>query len=690
MTRQHIQKTAVVGDDPLKISDDARVYVYEAGGILLASIYDQRTGGGLKPNPFDVTTGVVSFYADPGRYDIVVVDQTDLTEYRYNNFLVIDEDVVEGPVGALMFATVSDMVSGSAINRDDISDWSQFVGQKVKTVYNNTTSKAGGAEYIIKTAAQAAADGDVVDGTGSPNYIGGNHYVGGGAAYVAVLVVVNGEVDVTTFGAVDDWTASGGVVTDSSDAIEAAINFGLDIFFPDNRDSSHWYYISRAMPTLGRWQSMRGTGYTQIKCNTSSSDYTAFTIRADSVFEGFYVEGTSTENGTGLAISAGNLSTDFASTCTIRNCWFRILKVGLNFDNAFTVDVYSTQFRQCATGTRMSPTITDLPDEQYLAAINYYTCRWNGNTVNDVYIEVSGNSRCRGINFHGCTFDPMGAGATESVKMIKAALVCFDGCYLEADTSATVKQIDAVNSVFIALKNCVMTGTGGINLVSSQIEIDNVWSFSPVSPANSEDPIIADSNSVVSIKQSTLRSDAHNFLNAARVTLIDATIRISGTVQYIEFNQYRNGTPSHDEGTFTPEYIPGTGSFTSITYDTNNTKGYYIKDGNKVYVSGVIRTTSLDPTGASGDVLIDLNIPYVSAAQAYRSVINVGEVGASGAFASNYPSSASVVANSANAKLFYRSAVGGADLPLNVTDLDTTAAPRNYLHFTGTIILDAP
>lgn len=51
----------------------------------------------------------------------------------------------------------------------------------VSTVVNNTTSNKGGAGYIIKTAAQVTADGDVIDGIE-------NHWLLGGTSYAAVMI----------------------------------------------------------------------------------------------------------------------------------------------------------------------------------------------------------------------------------------------------------------------------------------------------------------------------------------------------------------------------------------------------------------------------------------------------------------------------------------------------------------------
>jgi hypothetical protein len=66
----------------------------------------------------------------------------------------------------------------------------------------------------------------------------------------------------------------------------------------------------------------------------------------------------------------------------------------------------------------------------------------------------------------------------------------------------------------------------------------------------------------------------------------------------------------YEEGTWTPEYEPDAGAFTSISYGFNT--GKYIKIGNLVYVTWFMRTSSLVPGLASGSVYIK-NLPFTVA-----------------------------------------------------------------------------
>ena len=66
----------------------------------------------------------------------------------------------------------------------------------------------------------------------------------------------------------------------------------------------------------------------------------------------------------------------------------------------------------------------------------------------------------------------------------------------------------------------------------------------------------------------------------------------------------------YEEGTWTPEITPATGSFTAITY--SNREGHYTKIGNIVYFNMFLRTASSSNfSGASGVITIT-GLPFIS------------------------------------------------------------------------------
>lgn len=175
--------------------------------------------------PFTLSMGGVPVYDGStvrldvdGNYSIKILDRNGQQVYYI-------QDVFEGtPVIvdnlpdyiAAEFETVSDMQSGDSLNLGSI-DFSDYTQRKVSTTYNNDDSKSGGAVYIIKTAAQATADGDTADG-----YV--NHYVGGTSDYVAVMDV-NGTLIAEQAGMIPDYDGDILTATDNLAAYQAAVNY---------------------------------------------------------------------------------------------------------------------------------------------------------------------------------------------------------------------------------------------------------------------------------------------------------------------------------------------------------------------------------------------------------------------------------------------------------------------------------
>lgn len=137
-------------------------------------------------------------------------------------------------VALLQFATVNSLISSTSLNYFETIDWADYTGRNVTTVVNNTTSKAGGARYTIKTVAQAASDGDVIDGAGAPNYYGANHALTGGT-HVAILSrglsVDPMQIGATGNGVADDSAqliladAIGPVIIDQLHSVQSDVTF---------------------------------------------------------------------------------------------------------------------------------------------------------------------------------------------------------------------------------------------------------------------------------------------------------------------------------------------------------------------------------------------------------------------------------------------------------------------------------
>ena len=100
---------------------------------------------------------------------------------------------------------------------------------------------------------------------------------------------------------------------------------------------------------------------------------------------------------------------------------------------------------------------------------------------------------------------------------------------------------------------------------------------------------------------------------------------------------------------------------------------FYTKVGRMVTVSGIIRTTDVDVTGASGAVIIS-GLPF---AVASWSAISLGRVEG---FAGDMPDSGYGGGTASNINLYYRATSNGATSALTVSDMqDGTVSNANYI-----------
>lgn len=117
----------------------------------------------------------------------------------------------------------------------------------IKTAVHNSTSKAGGADYAIKTKAQADSDGDDYT-TGGSTY--GYAYLLSGGAYVAVLT----ERDVVTIEEMGGYNAN----SDNSVAIQQALDKYNVV------TGSADYYYATDLETTKQSQKLKGINIKQL------------------------------------------------------------------------------------------------------------------------------------------------------------------------------------------------------------------------------------------------------------------------------------------------------------------------------------------------------------------------------------------------------------------------------------------
>lgn len=134
----------------------------------------------------------------------------------------------------------------------------------------------------------------------------------------------------------------------------------------------------------------------------------------------------------------------------------------------------------------------------------------------------------------------------------------------------------------------------------------------------------------------------------------------------------------YEEGTWTPEYTPGSGAFGAISHFSG---GFYTKIGRFVHIQGFILSSNITIGTASGNLLIS-GLPYAVASITGPGDKGVVSIPYSVTFADDYPSGGLMTEGGSTINLYYRNLSDGPSLLSQVTDLDT-GANKNQMHFHG-------
>lgn len=221
--------------------------IFIAGTGTLAQTYSDRNGATLTANPVIVgSDGYVSVYVESGAYDMTVVSGSSTTSVA--DILAVDDIIISGPQGEPQFATVAAMISASPLNqKPGTFNWSSCVGRTVKTVVNNSTSNAGGAEYLITTINPGSLS-TLVGGI----YEGVNHSLGGG---IYAKLLHGSTVEPYIFGMI---SRSSGAIYHNT-VMQQILDYaksvgGLNL---DHANRGFSYFVDRPIPLRG-WLNMLG------------------------------------------------------------------------------------------------------------------------------------------------------------------------------------------------------------------------------------------------------------------------------------------------------------------------------------------------------------------------------------------------------------------------------------------------
>ena len=143
-----------------------------------------------------------------------------------------------------------------------------------------------------------------------------------------------------------------------------------------------------------------------------------------------------------------------------------------------------------------------------------------------------------------------------------------------------------------------------------------------------------------------------------------------------------NKLDDYEEGTWTPTYVPDSGSFTSVTYAS--TAGEYTKIGNTVYFTFYIQTNAITVGSASGYVKIG-GLPFAPGGGATSN--GGGTVINASFFAGDKPFYGTV-GGSSEIFLYYSTSSTANDSLLDVSDLGT-GGTDNVFQMMGTYITTA-
>jgi len=165
-------------------------------------------------------------------------------------------------------------------------------------------------------------------------------------------------------------------------------------------------------------------------------------------------------------------------------------------------------------------------------------------------------------------------------------------------------------------------------------------------------------------------------------------IYLSGAA-YIGGTAAANALNDYEEGTWTPAYSSGTGSYTSVPYAGDSRVGRYTKIGQMVYISGKIQTSASGVVhGTAGSALQIGGLPF--AASSISNFTNPGIVVTYSAFfgSSKVPFAGDCIGSVI--RLRHRATGTSNAEDSSATDLATsTGGTYNRLIFFGSYITDS-
>lgn len=125
-----------------------KVSVFLRGTTVLATIYENENGATPKSNPFDATTGFITFWSEPGEYDIQIEDINSPPSFAtrtigWSSIPAVDgvltETIVDEAVTSNKIEDLSIDYTKNALSPDNLSSYGAMHVREPKNILGTTT-----------------------------------------------------------------------------------------------------------------------------------------------------------------------------------------------------------------------------------------------------------------------------------------------------------------------------------------------------------------------------------------------------------------------------------------------------------------------------------------------------------------------------------------------------------------------
>lgn len=220
-----------------------------------------------------------------------------------------------------------------------------------------------------------------------------------------------------------------------------------------------------------------------------------------------------------------------------------------------------------------------------------------------------------------------------------------------APTSNTVLGSGAGAALESGATDNVLIGSAAGDAITTGDQCIVIGSGADVAAATNANSIVIGHNAVGNGSNTTTignSSTTGTFIPAGNLTLTNGNFILGTSGKGIDFSATANSSGTmtsellsdYEEGTWTPTYVPQTGSYTTLTMDTLSAT--YTKVGRQVTVRAYIKTDVAD-TGGNTSALLISGLPFAGAA-------GVASLSAGAVFARNFAGDAPrcIIVNDAN------------------------------------------